>query len=85
MNYDKTQLQKHTNKLNKSYENYAMKISTSKTEVMSVGRISDKLDIRIKGQQLHQTSEFSYVRSLFTNDGKMDKEIETRESKRQML
>ena len=44
MNNDKTQLQEHIDQLNESCEIYSMKISTSKTEVMTVSKRLDKLD-----------------------------------------
>ena len=78
MNNDKTQLQKHTDQLNESCKTYGMKISTSKTEVMTVSRRPDKLDINIKGTQLKQTNELKYLGSMFTENGKLDREIEIR-------
>ena len=78
MNSDKTQLQEHIDQLNESCETYSMKISTSKTEVMTVSKRPDKLDININGTQLKQTNEFKYLGSMFTENGKLDREIETR-------
>ena len=78
MNNDKTQLQEYIDQLNESCETYSMKISTSKTEVMTVSRRPDKLDININGTQLKQTNEFKYLGSMFTENGKLDREIETR-------
>ena len=81
MNNDKTQLQEHIDQLNESCETYGMKISTSKTEVMTVSKRpkqKQKLDININGTQLKQNNEFKYLGSMFTENGKLDKEIETR-------
>ena len=78
MNNDKTQLQEHIDQLNEGCETYSMKISTSKTEVMTVSKRPDKLDININGTQLKQTNEFKYLGSMFTENGKLDREIETR-------
>ena len=72
------QLQEHIDQLNESCETYSMKISTSKTEVMTVSKRPDKLDININGTQLKQTNEFKYLGSMFTENGKLDREIETR-------
>ena len=55
-----------------------MKISTSKTEVMTVSKRPDKLDININRTQLKQTNEFKYLDSMFTENGKLDREIEIR-------
>ena len=55
-----------------------MKISTSKTKVMTVSKRPDKLDININGTQLKHTNEFTYLGSMFTENGKLDREIEIR-------
>ena len=78
MNNDKAELQEHTNLLNASCEKYDMKISIGKTEVMTVSRRPYKLDININRCQLNQASEFKYLGSIFTETGKLDREIETR-------
>ena len=52
VNNDKIQLQAHTDQLNESCETYCMKISTSKTEVMTASKRPDKLGININGIQL---------------------------------
>ena len=46
-----------------------------------MGQEHDKLDISIQRQKLCQTTEFKYLDSTFTEDGKMDREIETRVQK----
>ena len=66
MHNDKAQLQEHVDQLNESYETYSMKISTSKTEVMTVSKRPDKLDININGTQFKHTNEFTYLGSMFT-------------------
>ena len=78
VNNDKIHLQEHTDQLNERCETYGMKISTSKTEVMTVSKKPDKLDININGTQLKHTNEFTYLGSLFTENGKLDREIEIR-------
>ena len=55
-----------------------MKISVNKTEVMSVSRRPTKLDVTISQTQLKQVREFKYLGSVFTEDGRIDREIETR-------
>ena len=78
INSDKTKLQEHTEHLNESCQAYDMKISVNKTEVMSVSRRPTKLDVTINQTQLKQVREFKYLGSDFTEDGKIDREIETR-------
>ena len=81
MNNDKTHLQEHTDQLNESCETYGMKISTSKTEVMTVSKRPNKLDININRIHLKHTNEFTYLGSMFTENGKLDREIEIRYQK----
>ena len=78
INSDKTKLQEHTEHLNESCQAYDMKISVNKTEVMSVSRRPTKLDVTINQTQLKQVREFKYLGSVFTEDGRIDREIETR-------
>ena len=78
VNNDKIQLQEHTDQLHERCKTYGMKISTSKTEVMAVSKRPDKLDININGTQLKHTNEFTYLGSMFTENGKLDREIEIR-------
>lgn len=75
---NKSQLQEHIDQLNASCEKYDMKITVSKTEIMSVSRNPDKLDINMCRTPLKQVREFKYLGSIFTEDGKLDWEIETR-------
>ena len=70
VNNDKIQLQEHTDQLNGRCETYNMKNSTSKTEVMTVSKRPDKLDININGTQLKHTNEFTYLGSMFTKKWK---------------
>ena len=80
INSDKTKLQEHTEHLNESCQAYDIKISVNKTEVMSVSRRPTKLDVAINQTQLKQVREFKYMYlgSVFTEDGRIDREIETR-------
>ena len=55
-----------------------MKISVSKTEVMTVSRTPAELNIQINGTPLKQADEFKYLGSIFTEAGTLDREIETR-------
>ena len=75
---DKEELQHHTDQLNRCCEEYGMRISVGKTEVMTVGRTQEQLDIKVSGTQLKQATDFKYLGSVFSEDGKLDREIETR-------
>ena len=72
------QLQEHTDQLNERCETYGMKINTNKTEVITVSKRPDKLDMNINGTQLKHTNGFTYLGSMFTKNGKLDREIEIR-------
>ena len=61
INSDKLELQDHTNSLNTSYEKYGTRSSTARTEVMTVSRKPEQLDININGAQLKQTTELKYL------------------------
>ena len=75
---DKDSLQAHATRLNNACNKYGMKISTAKTEVMQISNTQSTLDININNQTLKQVDEFKYLGSIFTSDGKMDREIEAR-------
>ena len=55
-----------------------MKISTTKTEVMSISRTPNTMNNQVDNIKLKQVQLFKYLGSVFTEDGKMDKEIETK-------
>ena len=45
---------------------------------MSVGRVPEQLDIKVSGTQLKQTSDLKCLGSIFSQDGRLDREIENR-------
>ena len=55
-----------------------MKIGVNKTEAMKVSRTPGTLNIKINDTNLKQVKEFRYLVSLFTEDGRMNREIENR-------
>ena len=55
-----------------------MKLKTSKTETMKISRPPGQLNVPVNGTKLKQVPEFKYLGSIFTEDGKLDREIETR-------
>ena len=54
-----------------------MRISNEKTEVLCIGRELRNLTTEIKGRRLKQVEEFKYLGSIFTEDGRLEREIET--------
>ena len=75
------ELQEHTNSLNTQCENFGMTISITKTETVKVSRTPGRLNINIDGTTLKQVGEFKYLGSIFTEDGCLNREIETRVQK----
>ena len=55
-----------------------MKISINKTETMKVSRTPGTLSINMNNTNLKQVKEFIYLGSRFTEDGRMNREIENR-------
>jgi hypothetical protein len=58
-------------------ERYNMKINKTKTEIVKVGRTHGPLNIYLDNTPLKQVQEFKYLGSVITEDGRMDREIET--------
>ena len=67
-------LQEHTSSLNSTCEEYDMKISVNKTETMKVSRAPGSLNMKISDTNLKQAKEFKYLGSIFTDDGRMNRE-----------
>ena len=73
-----SRLQEHVNNLTAICERYNMKINRTKTEIMKVSRTHGPLNIYLDNTPLKQVQEFKYLGSMITEDGRMDREIETR-------
>ena len=71
------ELQEH-NSLNTQCENFRMKINIRNTETMKLSRIPGRLNTNIDGTTMKQVGEFKYLGSIFTEDGRLNREIETR-------
>ncbi|GBP08509.1 hypothetical protein EVAR_77188_1 [Eumeta japonica] len=68
------------NKMNNSVKKRGMKVNVGKTKVMVFerGESPTECDILIEGEKVEQVKECVYLSSLFTNDGKLDRNIERR-------
>jgi hypothetical protein len=55
-----------------------MKINTEKSEIMTISREQKEINLQINNQKLKQVQEFKYLGSIFSADGRFDREIETR-------
>ena len=75
---DEETLQKHINALLLACQKYNMKINVQKTEVMKISKSATPMDITIDNTKVKQAKEFKYLGSIFSEDGRLDREIETR-------
>ena len=71
-------LQDSINDLDRACLEYGMKISSSKTKVMHVGKCQKRINCSLSGSIIEQVSEFNYLGCIFSEDGKLDKEFEQR-------
>jgi hypothetical protein len=71
-------LQRGIDCLNVACEEYGMKISVGKTKVMHVGKSRKEVVCSLNGEQLEQVSEFKYLGTMFSEDGKLVREFEER-------
>jgi hypothetical protein len=55
-----------------------MKINIKKTEVMTISWSNKQIHLKIENEDIQRTNIFIYLDSIFTEDGKTDREIETR-------
>ena len=72
-------LQRLMNKLNEVAEEFGMSINIKKTKIMRISK-SDarKFEIKVNGQCLEQVSQFKYLGSTITEDGRCQKEVRIR-------
>ena len=73
-------LQRVIDKLDRVGINYGLRINTKKTKVMvmSKAKVGPKINITIRGEALQQVSDFSYLGSLISSDGRCEKEVKKR-------
>jgi hypothetical protein len=75
---DEERLQNHTNSLLTTCRKYNMNINIQKTETMRISKSPSPLNIHIGNTKVKQVTEFKYLGSIFTESGRLDREIETR-------
>src|SRR5687768_18459709 len=62
--------------LNVACEEFGMKISVCKTKVMHVGKSRKEVACDLNGERLEQVSEFKYLGTIFSEDGKLVRELD---------
>src|SRR6202012_5950717 len=71
---DVSELQKGIDCLNVACEEFGMKISVGKNKVMHVGKSREEVVFVLDGEELEQVSEFKYLGTIFSEDGRLVKE-----------
>jgi len=72
-------LQKMMDQLNKISIEYGMRINIKKTKIMKISKGAEtRIRINIGGEEIEQVTEFCYLGSMITTDGKCHKEIKRR-------
>jgi hypothetical protein len=56
---------------------FDIKINNIKTEAMKISRMQKQLNLHIDNVQVKQVLEFKYLGSMFAENGRFDREIET--------
>ena len=57
---------------------YGMEINIDKSQVMSVSRSNESLQIKVNNRELKEVDHFKYLGSLLTRDGYCTREIKMR-------
>ncbi|XP_031638882.1 uncharacterized protein LOC116351002 [Contarinia nasturtii] len=70
------ELQDSVGDLRAACTDFGMTISSSKTQVMHVGKTRKTVQCELNGNLLEQVSQFKYLGCIFSEDGKLDKEFE---------
>ena len=65
-----TELQDLTDKVDQSSNRLGLKINKQKTKSLAIWKEHEDLQIMLTGEQLEQVSEFVYLGSTITEDGK---------------
>jgi hypothetical protein len=71
-------LQQHLISLNEEGKTKSLRINTDKTEVMAIGREKQNINLSIENKAIKQVTEFKYLGTTFTEDGRMEKELDIR-------
>ncbi len=71
-------LQEALNQFDETCSTFGMKISTKKTELMTVSREPKQCNLQLNNNPLNQVSKFKYLGVQFSSDGKQNGEIDRR-------
>jgi len=73
-----SELQELTDKVDQSSNRLGLRINKQKTKTMTISKEHEDLQIMLNGEQLEQVSEFVYLGSTITEDGKCGVDIRKR-------
>ena len=74
-------LQTSLTKLDETCKTFGMKVSYSKTKVMKIGRKQETINLKLGSNEIEQVSQFTYLGTVFSEDGKLNNEIQNRTNK----
>ena len=74
----KDQLQQHITRFNTACGDFNMRINTDKTEIVTFAREERTTNINICENQIKQTKDFTYLGSIFSENGRISNEIQNR-------
>ena len=75
---DQIRLQEMVSNLDQQCQNYGMRMSRDKTEVMVTSREPIQCDIELDGETLRQVEQFKYLGSIFVREGGCQDDVKTR-------
>jgi len=75
---EKHQLQELTDRVQNSSKRFGLKIKGEKMKTMTIGKIPEKMEVKIEGETLEQVTEFAYLGGLITEDAQCTKDIRRR-------
>ena len=75
---DQSRLQEIVSNLDQQCQNYGIRISRDKMEVMVTSREHIQCDIELDGETLKQVEQFKYLGSIFVREGGCKEDFKTR-------
>lgn len=78
------ELNERLNKWDEILNKFGMTMNKEKTKVMTIGK-EENISIKIENTQLEQITEYKYLGTIFTQDGKMNREFDERITKTTQL
>lgn len=71
-------LQELTDRVQDSSKRFGLRINVEKTKTMTIGKLHERLEVKLEGEKLEQVTEFVYLGGLIEENGKCTKDIKRR-------